>query len=210
MENLRGERAAGGNREVAICPGRRHRCAERIDGHGRLGAEHEVPAFEREAANLKSRVGSKTRGELPIVQRHAVHPEGGARSGIRRAQHVREIPAPVLPRGGGADTIQDQLLEMGVAAEPARVVAHTEALDPGDGFGITNEPDVLQVEAVQPVAAHPPYLNPVVGIQWEESGEPADEPGRNRGELEHRKHGHHEDEKTRGDHPDSTRPPPVG
>ena len=194
--------SAARDREIPVRSGRSDRRAEVIDREQWLGAEAEAVPEQGEASYLHSRVRRQPRGELDVSERDSPDCKAaGPRRVCRPLKHVREVPAVRIPPSGDAPTLHDELVESRAGApEAAGVVGDPDPLDIGKAPGSMEQTDVLKHEAMDPVAANPPDLEPVAGGQRHEAGQPPYHPGGDRRKLKQRKDRDDGHEKPRSTH----------
>jgi hypothetical protein len=78
------------------------------------------------------------------------------------------------------------------SSEMPQVVANLESVHPSQLPIVSNQPNIIQRQTVQPVSTYSPDLELIAGIQGDYRDEPAHYPGGDWRELEQRQDGHHQ------------------
>jgi hypothetical protein len=107
---------------------------------------------------------------------------GARRRGVARfAEHPGEVPAVAFASSHRPDPGRGELLEPGLAGQKAaELVAHVEAVDVGHLAAVTGQPEILELQMGEEIAADPADLERVTRIERRVGQESARDPGGDR------------------------------
>ena len=177
--------------------GRRDLGAEGVQDDEEGVAHDQIPPEEAQAFDSGNGIGCKSSRHVHAADREAVHEEVAASGGgvARGLERPRNIPAVGTAAGCDGTAVEDQLTQAAIgSAKLERVVASAEMLDAGQLAAAPVQHDSTQLQARQPVAAHPGDLESVAGAQRDEGDQAVDSPGRDGGDLKQRHDGDHDRE----------------